>query len=133
MRVNNGRLDLKSLYVGEICLITTGSSSIRIQHGSHTIQMGLHLKGVGMGPIRSNRITSVQDERGKGFFTYWLHLDKLAPGRLYEVLVTDRDGDGMPGWQISDRTPDMQPDQAAMKSGGAGWGVLGRLLGRRGD
>lgn len=132
MRVNNGRLDLKSLYVGEICLITTGGSSIQIQHGSHTIQMGLHLKGVGMGPIGSNRITSVQDEHGKGFPTYWLHLDKLAPRRLYEVLVTSRGENGMPGWQISDRTPDAQPEPAAMKSGGASWNILGKLTGRRG-
>jgi hypothetical protein len=132
MRLNKGRLDLKTLYVGETCQITTGSSSVRIQHGSHTIEMGLDFKGIGMGPIRDDRIMSIQDERGKGFFTYWLHLDKLAPRRLYEVLVTDRDDSGMPGWQISDRTPAMEPDPAEIRSGESGWSVLGKLLGRGG-
>jgi len=135
MRVNNGRLDLKSLHVGVACTVTTGSSSIKLQSGSHTIEMGLYLKGVGMGPIRDDRILSIQDERGKGFLTYWLHLDKLAPRRLYEVLVTDLDESGMPGWQITDRTPGIEPESIRPDSspGGRSWNLLGKLLGRRGD
>lgn len=142
MRVNNGRLDLKSLNVGQVCTITTGSSSIRMEHSPHTIEMGLYLKGVGMQPLRDDRLMSVQDEHGKGYSTYWLHLDRLAPRRLYEVLVTSPAGlhdeamdphfTGMPGWRISDNTPG-EPPESEKESGGPPWGILGRLLGRRGE
>lgn len=140
MRVNNGRLDLKSLNVGQVCTITTGSSSIKMQHGPHTIEMGLYLKGVGMQPLRDDRLLRI--EHIKGFPAYWLHLDRLAPRRLYTVLVTsparmhdeamDPRFSGMPGWQISDNTPG-EPPETEKESGGPSWGILGRLLGRRGE
>lgn len=133
MRVNRNRLDLKTLIEHMPCTITTGSSSIRILHGSHSIEMGMYLNGVGMGPISSDRITSIQDERGKGYPTYWLHLDKLAPRRLYEVLVTSREADGSPGWQISDKTPEHETEPVGAQSGGQSWSLLARLLGRRGE
>lgn len=133
MRVNRNRLDLKTLIAHVPCMITTGSSSIRILHGSHSVEMGMYLTGVGRGPISSDRITSIQDERGKGHPTYWLHLDRLAPRRLYEVLVTSREADGSPGWQISDRTPEHGAEPDGMQSGGQSWSLLARLLGRRGE
>jgi hypothetical protein len=140
VRVNNGRLDLASLYVGEPCTITTGSSSIKLVHATQSIEMGLYLKGVGRGPIEDGRLLRVETVKGRPI--YWLHLDKLAPRRLYTVLVTspgalhgeamDARYTGMPGWQISDNTPG-GPSAGEAESGGPSWGLLGRLLGRRGE
>jgi hypothetical protein len=142
VRVNSGRLDLKSLVVGEPCTITTGGTSIRMVHTGRSIEMGMYLNGVGMGPIRDDRLLRIEDEHGKGFLTYWLLLDRLAPRRLYTVLVTnpgalrDEAEDarlaGMPGWQISDDTPGLEPEPGDLKSGGPGWGLIGKLLGGRG-
>ncbi|WGV35892.1 hypothetical protein SEA_FRANKENWEENIE_206 [Streptomyces phage Frankenweenie] len=141
MRVNTGRLDLKSLNVGEPCIITTGGSSIKLVHTGQTIEMGLYLTGVGMQPLADDRLLRI--EHVKGFPVYWLHLGKLAPRRLYTVLVTSppRMHDeamgprfsGMPGWQISDDTPGSGPQPGEMESGGRSWNLLGKLLGRRGD
>lgn len=104
MRVNRGRLDLKSLTLGIPCTIITGLSSISLTHVGRNVQMGIYLKGVG--PMRpGDDLTSCQDEHGKGFQTYWLHLDRLSPNRLYELTVTSF-GDGVwPGTKLSDRTP----------------------------
>lgn len=57
-----------------------GGFLIWIQYGFYMIQMGLCLKGVGMGFIRSNWIILIQDEWGKGFFIYWFYLDKFVLG-----------------------------------------------------
>jgi hypothetical protein len=141
VRVNNGRLDLKSLNVGKPCTITTGSASIKLVHTGQTIEMGLYLKGVGMQPILEDRLMRIEHDRG--FPVYWLHLDRLAPRRLYTVLVTspprmheeamDPRSTGMPGWQISDDTPGRDPYPGEMESGGRSWNLLGKLLGRRGE
>jgi len=141
VRVNNGRLDLKSLNVGEPCTITTGGSSIKLVHTGHTIQMDLYLKGVGMQPLIDDRLMRI--EHNKGFNTYWLHLNNLAPKSLYTVLVTspakmheeatDPRFSGMPGWQISDDTPGREPYPGETESGGRSWNLLGKLLGRRGE
>src|SRR5690606_31735355 len=66
-----------------------GGASIRMVHTGRSIEMGMYLNGVGMGPIRDDRLMRIEDEHGKGFLTYWLLLDRLAPRRLYTVLVTD--------------------------------------------
>lgn len=138
MRVNRNRLDLRSLLVGVPCVITTGSTSVRILHGHHSVEMGMYLNGVGMRPITEDRLLRI--ETVKGIPVHWLHLDKLAPRRLYTVLVTspgrmheetEPHFTGMPGWQISDDTPDPGPDET--RSGGQGWNLLGKLLGRRGE
>lgn len=141
MWVNNGRLDLKSLNVGQPCTITTGGSSIKLVHTGRTIEMGLYLKGVGMRPILENRLLRIETD--KGVPTYWLHLGMLAPRRLYTVLVTspgrmndeamDPRFSGMPGWQISDDTPEREPYPGETRSGGRSWNLMGRLLGRGGE
>lgn len=141
MRVNRNRLDLKSLNVDEPCTITTGGSSIKLVHTGWTIEMGLYLKGVGMQPLADDRLLRIEHDRG--FPVYWLHLDKLAPRRLYTVLVTspprmreeavDPGFAGMPGWRISDDTPGREPYPGKMEPGGRSWNLLGKLLGRRGE
>lgn len=129
MRVNCGRLSLDSLAVNVPCTITTGSTSIKLVHNGSSIDMGLYLRGVGMGALKDGGTWSA--ERGRnGRRTYWLHLDRLAPRRLYEVMVTGPgEGDGPPEWQLSDRTPDAESDVTDARSGGKSWGLLGRLLG----
>lgn len=142
MRVNNGRLDLKSLVVGEPCTITTGGASIRMVHTGRSIEMGMYLNGVGMGPIRDDRLMRIEDEHGKGFLTYWLLLDRLAPRRLYTVLVTDPGAlrgeaedarfTGVPGWRISDDTPGLESEPGDLKSSGPVCGLIRKLLGEKG-
>ena len=139
MRVNTNRLDLKSLIVGEPCTITTGSASIKLVHTGRTIEMGLYLTGVDMQPLMEDRLMRIEHDRG--FPVYWLHLDKLAPRRLYTILVTspprmhdeamDPRFAGMPGWQISDDTPTGKPPAGEAESGGRSWSALARLLGGR--
>lgn len=126
MRVNRNRLDLRSLTVNQPCTITTGTTSVKLVHTGHTLQMGMYLKGVA--PLRiSDRMGSVEDEHGKGRLTEWFHVDALAPCRLYVLTVTGVDENGRPvGWQIRDRTPgDMEgPKRTDMRS------VIGKLFGR---
>lgn len=129
MQVNAGRLNLKSLIVGQSCTIATGTSSVRLIHLGTTVDFSLYLKGVGQRPILEDRLLRIENVKGQ--YKYWLHLDKLAPRRLYTVLVTGRSEDGMPGWQISDDTPGREPYPGEAESGGQSWGLLGKLLGGR--
>lgn len=125
-----GRLDLKSLTLHVPCTIVTGAKSVKLMHNGRSIELEMYLKGVGSGPLFDTRIWSIRDELGKGFPTYWFHLDRLAPRSLYEILVTRWGESGAPGWQFSDNTPDRKPDPEDLRSGGKSWGLLGRLLGR---
>lgn len=106
MRVNRGRLDLRSLAPNQACTITTGITSITLVHLNRSIQMNLYLKGVA--PMHnSDLITSIEDESGEGPLTSWLHLDALAPNRLYRLTVTSFDDKGRPsGGEIRDETPE---------------------------
>lgn len=136
MRVNRNRLDLRSLLVGVPCVIITGSTSARLLHGPHSVEMGLYLNGVGMQPIFRDRLLHI--ETVKGSPVYWLHLDRLTPRRLYTVRVTDPGRmfeeavdshfTGMPGWQISDDTPDSTPEETGSSSQDRT--LIDKLLGR---
>lgn len=132
MRVNRNRLDLRSLTVGHPCTITTGIASVKLVQGRESIDMGLYLDGVGSLQA-SDRISSIENENDKGFRTEWLHLDALAPRRLYVVTVTNMgEGRQVSGWQIEDATPGksekLEPKPVAP------WGVIGRLFRRvKGD
>ncbi len=130
MRVNRGRLELKSLTLHVPCTIVTGSKMVKLMHEGGSIEMELYLKGVGSAPLFDTRIWSITTEGGKGPFRYWFHLNRLAPRCLYELVVTGFRGDGTPDWVLSDNTPDREPDPEDLRSGGKSWGLLGRLLGK---
>lgn len=128
MRVNSGRLDLRSLNVGQPCVIITGSTSITLTHGSNLIQMGLYLKGTG--PIRPlDDLMLATDEHRKGILTYWLRLNQLSPHRLYELMITGRDEEGWPGGQLTDKTPGVEHEYAQYRPDTRT--MLDKLLGRK--
>lgn len=128
MRLNSGRLDLKSLNVGETYVIVTGATSVTITYGSRSVQMDLYLNGVG--PIRPMiELMSAKDERGRGFPTYWLHLNRLSPYRLYELTISGRDGEGWPGGQLADRTPGVEHEYAQYRPDTRT--MIDKLLGRK--
>lgn len=119
MRVNRGRLDLGSLTLNAACTITTGVSSIKLTHTASSIDMGIYLKGVGGLVLTSDRLTSVEHESGKNAPTRWLHLDALAPKRLYVLQVTRREEDGrVEGWYLKDATPETRTSYQTQNSGG---------------
>lgn len=127
MRVNRNRLDLRSLILNTSCTITTGDASIKIVHSREAIDMGIRLKG--SGPMKAfDRVSSIEDEHGKSFFTEWLHLDALAPRRLYVVKVTRVEKNGRVGWQLEDATPGQadEPKQDRTKP----WGVVRKIFGK---
>lgn len=130
MRVNRTRLDLKSLIIDTPCTITTGVSSVKLVHGRQTIDMGLYLKGTP--PMRiSDPVNSTEDEHGTGVLTQWLHLDALAPRRLYVIKVTRVEKNGqVTGWQLKDATPGA--DGSSKSDRAKPWGIIGKLLGKGG-
>lgn len=131
MRLSQGgRLNLKSLTPHVPCTIVTGAKSVKLMHDGGSIELEMYLKGIGSGPLFDTRNWSISNERGKGPEVYWFHLDRLAPRRLYELMVTGLQGDGSPDWLLSDNTPDHEPDPEDLRSGGKSWGLLGRLLGK---
>jgi hypothetical protein len=125
-----GRLDLKSLTPHAPCTIVTGVKTVKLMHDGGSIELEMYLKGVGSGPLFDTRNWSIKDESGKGFLTYWFHLDRLAPRRLYEVVVTGFRGDGSPDWLLSDNTPDREPEPEDLRPGRKNWSLLDRLFGK---
>jgi hypothetical protein len=121
VRVNANRLDIGSLRDGERCSIATGTSSISLIHGGQSIDMGIYLNGVGSRPLSDPDLMT--QEGG----VHWLHLNKLAPRKLYTVLSSN----GGSGGQIRDDTPSGEPPAEEVESGGRSWSALARLLGSR--
>lgn len=128
MLVNRGRLDLESLTPDRVCMIVTGSTSITLTHGTRSMQMGLYLKGVG--PMDNfDTFTSVERGRNGEAITYWFHLDRLSPNRLYQLTVDVHGRESFPGMKLSDKTPDKQHEYDRYRPGNRT--LIDRLLGRK--